>query len=175
MNKKYSDTVLSIHEIEYLIANLFGIRKQQCIITNVSWGFFDTHEADMVVVRSNYMTEIEIKRAYSDFMHDFIKTTSHDENKVQFKYFAVPASIVDKVETKLSETENGNMWGIITYTDSGNIQFYRLPENITKYDRNNKLTDSELIKLMRLGCMRQWNYIKHIAERESEKRNNITD
>ena len=65
------ETTRDIHEIEKDIARYFGIREN-IIVPNVSWGFFKTHEADMIIInKSGYMTEVEIKRSYADFLADF--------------------------------------------------------------------------------------------------------
>lgn len=90
------DTKLSIHEIELAIAQVFGIRNN-IIVPNVSWGFFATHEADLVIInKTGYMTEVEIKRSWQDFLNDFKKHTTHDEGKVMWKYFAPPSKSVRK-------------------------------------------------------------------------------
>lgn len=61
-----TDTNLSIQQIELAIAQMFGIRNN-IIVPNVSWGFFDTHEADLVIInKSNYLTEVEIKSLFKN-------------------------------------------------------------------------------------------------------------
>lgn len=76
------ETNLSIHQIELAVAQVFGVRDN-IIVPNVSWGFFATHEADLVIInKTGYLTEVEIKRSWQDFLNDFKKHTTHDEDKV---------------------------------------------------------------------------------------------
>lgn len=64
-----TETNLSIHEIELAVAQVFGIRNN-IIVPNVSWGFFATHEADLVIInKTGYMTEVEIE-FYVEYLHE---------------------------------------------------------------------------------------------------------
>lgn len=150
-----TDTNLSIHEIELAVAQAFGIRNN-IIVPNVSWGFFATHEADLVIInKTGYMTEVEIKRSWQDFLNDFKKHTTHDEGKVMWKYFAVPESMSEKVWQYLCD--NGHRdWGLIPYTESGGawVQYY--PDNKGHSDCSKKLFLEEKLAIARLGCMRIW-------------------
>lgn len=150
-----TDTNLSIHEIELAIAKAFGVRNN-IIVPNVSWGYFDTHEADLVIINKNgYMTEVEIKRSWQDFLNDFKKHTSHDEGKVMWKYFAVPQSLCEKVWRHLCD--NGHRdWGIIQYLESGNACVVHFPNNIHDKTTSKKLFLEEKLAIARLGCMRIW-------------------
>ena len=52
------NTSLSIDQIECAVAECFGVRNN-IIVPNVSWGFFATHEADMIIInKSGYLTEV---------------------------------------------------------------------------------------------------------------------
>lgn len=150
-----TDTNLSIHEIELAVAQAFGIRNN-IIVPNVSWGFFATHEADLVIInKSGYMTEVEIKRSWQDFLNDFKKHTTHDEGKVMWKYFAVPQSLCEKVWQYLCD--NGHRdWGIIQYTESGGAWVVHSPNNIHDKIASKKLFLEEKLAIARLGCMRIW-------------------
>lgn len=157
------DTILNVDEIQILVSQLFGIRDN-IIVPNVSWGFFDTHEADMVVInKSNYLTEIEIKRSWSDFRKDFTKTTTHDEGKVMWKYFAVPEKILKKVSEYLTLNHRID-WGIISYNDLGGIWLVRHPKNHGDTDPKKKLFIEERLSIARLGCMRIWKLKSQLDE-----------
>lgn len=158
------DTKLSIHEIELAIAQVFGIRNN-IIVPNVSWGFFATHEADLVIInKTGYMTEVEIKRSWQDFLNDFKKHTTHDEGKVMWKYFAFPQSLCEKAWQYLCD--NGHRdWGVIPYTESGGawVQYY--PDNKGHSDCSKKLFLEEKLAIARLGCMRIWSLKEKLNNR----------
>ena len=76
-----ADTTLSITQVELGLAKYFDLRKN-IIVTNVSWGML-LHEADLLILsKSGYLTEVEIKRSWSDFLADFKKTHTHDDPKI---------------------------------------------------------------------------------------------
>lgn len=90
------DTNLTLNQVETIIANHYGIRKN-IIVTNVDWGLLN-HEADLLIMNeSGYLTEVEIKRSFSDFKADFKKSHHHDDVKISAFYYAVPFKILDKV------------------------------------------------------------------------------
>lgn len=149
------DTNLSIHQIELAIAQAFGVRNN-IIVPNVSWGFFATHEADLVIInKSGYMTEVEIKRSWQDFLNDFKKHTTHDEGKVMWKYFAVPERLCERAWQYLCDNERKD-WGIIQYCENGNAWVVHTPNNIHRTTKTNRLFLEEQLAITRLGCMRIW-------------------
>ena len=91
------NTNLNIHEIEYAIAryDTFNFLRND-VLLNISWGFL-YHEADMLIIsKSGYLTEIEIKRTLSDIYADFKKKHTHSSNVINSFYYAVPESLLDK-------------------------------------------------------------------------------
>ena len=149
------NTNLPIGLIELRIAQFFNFRKN-IIVPKVSWGYFATHEADLLICsKFGYLTEIEIKRSWSDFLADFKKNTTHNEGKVMWKYFAVPVSICDNVKQYLTDNDFVD-WGVISYTDGCYFKIERVPNNSTAHDKAKKLTAEEQLKIARLGCMRYW-------------------
>lgn len=159
-----TDTNLSIHEIELATAQAFGIRNN-IIVPNVSWGFFATHEADLVIInKTGYMTEVEIKRSWQDFLNDFKKHTTHDEGKVMWKYFAVPQSLCEKAWQYLCD--NGHRdWGVIQYFESGGARIEYHPDNKGCSDYRKKLFLEEKLAIARLGCMRIWSLKEKLNKR----------
>lgn len=150
-----TDTNLTIHQIELAIAQTFGVRNN-IIVPNVSWGFFATHEADLVIInKTGYMTEVEIKRSWQDFLHDFKKRTTHDEGKVSWKYFSVPESLGEKVWQYLCDN-NRKDWGVIEYFEDGSARIAHYPDNIMDHIESKKLFLEEKLAIARLGCMRIW-------------------
>lgn len=149
------ETKLTVDQIQVAISDVFGVRDN-IIVPNVSWGFFETHEADMVVInKSNYLTEVEIKRSWSDFIRDFRKTTTHDEGKVMYKFFAIPQSILVKVRSYLVENDKID-WGIIVYSEEGYAWIEYYPSNHGQSDSRKKLYIEERLSIARLGCIRIW-------------------
>ena len=149
------NTKLPIELIELVLARFFNF-QQNIIVPKVSYGYFATHEADLLICsKFGYLTEIEIKRSWTDFLADFKKNTTHDECKVMWKYFAVPASISEKVIQHIM-SNNFVDWGVISFTDNCILKIERTPNNITKHDKEKKLTAEEQLKIARLGCMRYW-------------------
>lgn len=170
------ETNRSISEIENDIAQYFGVREN-IIVPNVSWGFFKTHEADMVVIsKAGYLTEIEIKRSWSDFLADFKKNTNHYEGKVDKLYYCVPDCIYDKVLYHLTHDVDWHKYGfkrevgqipcekipcgIITFKDNGCLEIRNVAREISYYFNMNhndyKLYVEEMLAIARLGTMRYW-------------------
>ena len=86
-------TRASVHEIERMLARYFDLRTN-LVVPNVSWGFFSEHEADLVVVtKAGYLTEVEIKRSWTDFLADFKKRFYHADPRIAKFYYAVPAFV----------------------------------------------------------------------------------
>lgn len=151
-------TKRQVSEIETVIARLWDCR-QNVIVPNVSFGLFPTHEADLLVMsKSGYLTEFEIKRSWSDFLNDFKKESTHDEGKVSVKYFVLPIAIKEKsIEYLDSGVDPEKTWGVITYDENLILNTVRVPSNINKRNPDFKLTLEEQYRLARLGAMRVWN------------------
>lgn len=166
------DTNLTVKEIQSAIARTFNIRKN-VFIPNVSWGYFKTHEADLLGIENHYLVEYEIKRSWEDFLADFKKHTTHFEGKVFKFYYVVPESIIDKCAEFLlkydwPEPYTNKHWiatvpcGLLYYTESENEwvgKKWDAPE-LARYtgstNKEYRLFLEEENALMRLGCMRLW-------------------
>ncbi len=165
------NTTLTIEQIQCAVADVFGVRTN-IIVPNVSWGFFATHEADMVVInKSGYLIEVEIKRSWEDFKKDFQKTTTHDEGKVQWKFFAVPASLKEKVLEYLAVNQR-NDWGVIIYYEDGSAWYEKYPNRYGNPNPKNKLFLEEKLAIARLGCMRIWGLKKKLTDNSTRNKNN---
>ena len=71
--------------------------RSHLVVPNVSWGFIN-HEADLLVMsKARLLTEIEIKRSWSDFIADFKKDHDHSHPLIARFYYAVPSSIGKRV------------------------------------------------------------------------------
>ena len=131
------------------------------------------HECDMLVLsKSGYLTEIEIKRSWSDFLADFKKKHNHNNYPIiKYFYYCVPLSIYEKVRDKLEERYNSrtgndtfNYTGIITYDEDLNFVinghrfqvFYtdEMKETYPQMLGAKKLYLEQQLELARLGAMR---------------------
>lgn len=162
-----ADTIFTITQIELALAQYFNYRAN-LIVPKVSWGLL-THEADLLIMnKTGYLTEVEIKRSWADFLADFRKNHTHDDPKISWFYYAVPESIADKCSAKLAEIDPDGKWGLISYfTDRlgecwPNIVKY--PSNCTKHNPSKKLSLEEQFKLARLGAMRTWSLKNNIIK-----------
>lgn len=81
------------------------------------------HECDMLVLsKSGYLTEIEIKRSWADFLADFKKEHKHDgRGLIKYIFYCVPEGLLEKVYEKLEE-QNVCYTGIVTYDEDLNIK-----------------------------------------------------
>lgn len=126
------DTNRELLEIETALArhDKFNFIKNIAVfnVNGVNENLPIYHECDMLVLsKSGYLTEIEIKRSWSDFLTDFKKKHNHHNYPIiKYFYYCVPVSIYEKVRNRLELARLGTM-RIIT-----------LKENILKL--KNKLT-----------------------------------
>jgi len=131
------------------------------------------HECDMLVLsKSGYLTEIEIKRSWSDFLADFKKKHNHHNYPIiKYFYYCVPISIFEKVRDKLeeefakrNEKDGFDYTGIITYDEELNFVFHGrrfkafstdiLREAYPQMLGAKKLFLEQRLELARLGTMR---------------------
>ena len=152
------DTNLTVHEIEDLIISKEGdVRKNLCV-PNVSWGMNIDYEADLLIItKSGYCTEYEIKRSYSDFLAD-MKTDkcAHKAPWVYTFYYGIPLSFKDTVLTYFEDKGiiECDILGILCYSERGSITSVGgIPH--TKGGR--KMFLEEMLKVASLGTMRYWN------------------
>lgn len=156
------DTRLTIDEIELAIVNstLFN-KRTDIFVPNVSWGLLN-HEADMVIMtKSGYLTEIEIKRSWEDFKADFKKDHHHEDERVDKLYYCVPLSIKERVADYLIENEIP-FTGILYYSEEGKIRTHNTGGKF--YTGGRKLFLEEQLTIARLGCMRVWNLKKKLVD-----------
>ena len=143
---------ITTQEIEVRIAAFFGYRE--CIIVpNISWGI-NLHECDLLVIRkSGYGIEVEIKISKSDLIADAKKGHNHFDrlNRLSELYFAIPDYMKDCIEYIPERA------GIIVL----NKHEYGLGLSILRKPIINKnrikFTEVEMLKIAHLGTMRIWN------------------
>lgn len=133
-------------EIELAIANHLGIRTH-LIIPNISWGL-GVHECDLLVLsKSGYATEVEIKVSASDLKADTQKGHGHKSKKIKYLYFAIPSYLCNYIEFIPKRA------GIFIITSTNRVFCIATPEQ-NKDAR--PLTLQEQCDMARLGALRIW-------------------
>lgn len=146
---------ISLLEMEISISNLFDVRKN-IIVPNISWGI-DIHECDLFIVRNTgYCIEVEIKRSKQDLKKDFEKVHAHKDkhNRIKEFYFALPDYLYESCKELIGDN------GLILVSKwKSNKKTYIKAKIHTKSKSDNsarKLTDIEILKVLKLGIMRVW-------------------
>lgn len=154
------DTKRTLYEIEVALAKTPDYSFVKNIVAfNVNGlgkSLLIQHECDMLVLsRSGYLTEIEIKRSWEDFKADFKKKHNHESmGIIKNFYYCVPISILDKVMAYLADKER-SFNCIITYDESLIIRHHMV--KVGKYAPNfeyRKLFLEEQLQVARFGAMR---------------------
>lgn len=144
---------MTTRQIEIALAWRFNFRTN-IIVPNVSWGLM-LHECDMLVVTpSNYAYEIEIKISKGDLKADLLKKHHHISDKIRALYFCIPEKLKDCVDLIPKEA------GIIICSE-GNF-LYELRKPIKR--KSVRITESERLHLLHLGCMRIWGLKRKIEK-----------
>lgn len=162
------NTQRSLYEIEVALANHSSFSYIKNIVAFNVNGLGEclniNHECDMLVLsKAGYLTEIEIKRSWSDFLADFKKDHSHEsKGLIKFFYYCVPISIVDKVYDKLEDL-GVKYTGVIAYDEdlkismngkrwtnhNGDYEYYFVQQH-----PHRKLFLEEQLQVARYGAMR---------------------
>ncbi len=138
-------------DIELAVARCLYNPRTYLLLTNVSWGL-GVHECDLLAMSgARYLTEIEIKVSVNDCRRDLSKRHHHDNVKIKYLYFAVPDTIVSKCLPYIPERA-----GIIAVTDRGQYLHARRLRPARAHAGARPLSEFEVSKLQRLGCIRYW-------------------
>ena len=175
--KKGVCTELTVKDIQALLAEHFGIRNN-IIVPNVSWGLLD-YEADLLIMnKSGYVTEIEIKRSWSDFLADFKKDENAHKSEIIYQFwYCVPDSLYKDCIDKLKEVypDSLDRPNVISYSDSGILNFHGKSASYCR-GKHRKMFLEEQLKLARLGAMRYWSSeFKRLRKNESDNDINIEE
>ncbi len=169
----------TIEEIELSLMNseLFNFRQDLMVFRVSDFSGIVNHECDCLIMsKSGYLTEIEIKRSYSDFLADFRKKHTHQDPHLKAFYFLVHESFSEKASEKLLELKHIPS-GLLAYDDNAKISLYRggsyfhvkngeNHEEYTDYRNWNpkKLFLEEQYQLARLGAMRYKNMTEKLIK-----------
>lgn len=140
--------------LEVACASKFNYR-QNLIIPNASWGL-GIHECDLLVVsKSGYCTEIEIKISKQDLIRDFAKPHGHKHELIRSMYYCVPEELRE-VALEIVPKDKGVLvcYRSKTYKDHFTNIVTARNASIRKDAR--KLTPSEREKAFHLAAMRLW-------------------
>lgn len=171
----------SIERIEDSIMNYndFNFRQNLMVFRVSDTSCVVNHECDCLIMsKSGYLTEIEIKRSYSDFLADFKKKHVHQDGHINKFYFLVHESFAEKAKNKLIELKHVPS-GIYIYDDDAKIKYYKESSDI-KFSYNDKeciqygnisakkLFLEEQYQLARLGAMRYKNMTERLIKLENK-------
>lgn len=161
-------TAMTVKEIQAALRNSGKWDVRSCVmVPNISWGLL-WHEADFVSCSpAGRLTEVEIKRSWSDYKADFAKNHHHEDPKVTYFYYCVPESLVEKVASHLKEALWNRDTGLLYYTEDGRI--------VTKWDATRRsgsvgLSEKEMADLGRLGTLRYWNLLNEGLHHRQDKK-----
>jgi hypothetical protein len=114
------------------------------------------HKADLIWINDNdYLTEVEIKTSYSDFLADFKKKEKHLTKYTRAVYYAFPWDMYKENEEKIKKVlvEKFPEAGVIIIGMGG------LAVSVIKnveYFNAEKIPIEVKIGLMRIGCQKWW-------------------
>jgi hypothetical protein len=157
---------LTTIEIEERVAQYFGPR-QSLIVPNISWGM-NIHECDLLIVRkSGYGIEVEIKISRADLKKDAEKTHHHNDSRIREFYFAIPDYLQDSIEFIPKHA------GIIVVNrvyNYGDHVYCRIIRDAEVNKKCTKFTEAEMFNIARLGTMRIWSLKRKIIETRRKKK-----
>ena len=156
--------IITTDEIEVRVASYFGYREN-IIVPNISWGV-NLHECDLLIIRkSGYGIEVEIKISKSDLKADAKKEHNHSDNRLSELYFAIPNYMQDCIEYI---PERAGILILSRYYNG--LDCHRFREPIINKNRQ-KFSEKDMLKVAHLGTMRIWN-LKRILKKQSIKHKN---
>ena len=148
---------LTAKHIEYAVACSFDFRQNN-IVPNVSWGA-GLHECDLLIIkRSKWATEVEIKISKSDLKADFNKKHKHESEKIRELFYAIPDYLYEECKDLIPEHA-----GILTV--DGYLVTCR-KRDAKPNPSSRKLTDDEIKNILRLGNMRTWSMRRRSLQNE---------
>ena len=149
-------------EIELAIANYFDFRANT-IVPNISWGL-NFHEIDVLVLtKSGYAYEVEIKTTKADLINDSKKKHEHRSNKIKRLYFAVPESLAQSALTLIPI--NAGLFSVKIESGFLQAKLIKAPKQNTSA---RKFNIEETLKLHELSTMRLWNLKRTLLSRLQE-------
>lgn len=157
-------TKRTLYEIEVALSKLpeFDFRKNIIAfnVNGISEKLPIFHECDMLVcTKSGYLTEIEIKRSWNDFLSDFKKKHKHEsEGLIKYFYYCLPSAFDLNKTYKILEENEVVYSGIYSYDEYLNFQFHaaKIYDDYyaNRYIPCKKLFIEQQLEIARLASMR---------------------
>jgi len=147
---------LTTLEMEIALMKFFDTSKN-LIVPNVSWGL-GLNECDLLILnKSGYATEIEIKVSKADLIRDRQKKHEHNRANVLVKdfYFAVPYDLIADALSVMPK--RAGLYGVKKYYDPSDKHQYYDIRMIDKAKSNigaRAWSDKNRCKLAYLGALR---------------------
>lgn len=176
--KEEKSVVPQIEQIEVALAQYFNYLHNIVVFNVKGWSallpFY--HECDVLVcTKAGYLTEVEIKRSWGDFLADFKKKHKHETEKLAYLYYCVPQSFDTDKMVHLLEANGVRFSGILAYDNDCNIKVAYINSTTFKKTKvKGKLTQKQMLELARLGSIRcvslkkKINYLKGLKHGNSE-------
>jgi hypothetical protein len=154
--------IMNCLDIEIAVANHFDVRRNM-IIPNISWGMH-LHECDLLILtKSWYLHEVEIKVSKADLKKDLHKRHGHNSDKIKRLYFAIPEQLKDCIDLIPERA------GIILVPDYENYCKCRIIRPAKDNPNARPLTQTEVMEFSRLGVIRIFSLKKKIRNLKRTK------
>lgn len=148
--------------MELAVANLFGYRAN-LIVPNISYGA-GLHECDLLMIRrSGYGAEIEIKISKWDLKRDKDKQHGHESDKIKEFYYAITPELYG---TALRQRQDAGI--ILCRKQMDGTYKAELVKKPIQNNKARKWTEEEYLQVARLGCMRIWSQKQDVIKLKKE-------
>lgn len=164
---------MTVEDIEIAVWKHFQ-RDVHVIVPNASWGA-GVHECDLLMLsKSDYLTEVEIKVSKGDLKRDGAKGHGHNSELIKKLYFAMPQRLylrkgeVDKGVVDLVPARAG-----ILIVQKDALADYYYVSTVREPQSNSgarPVTEIEKFQILRLGALRIWDLKQRLQKvREAMK------
>ncbi len=159
-----------VMEMELAIANYYGWRSH-LIVPNVYYGLDFDYELDVLVVRrSGYCIEVEIKQNIHDLRADFKKSKWRNKilgmpgDKIKEFYYCLPSDLIKSCIDMIPERA-----GLMEFTSHKTYGHgLKIIKNAAINKHARPVTDRERKELGRLAAIRIWDLRKTVISQRNE-------
>jgi hypothetical protein len=138
-------------DIEIALANHLGTNCN-LIVPNISYGLGFHYELDLLVVtKSGYADEIEIKISKSDLKADAKKEHGHHSEKIKRLYFAVPKFMEEYALKNIPKRA-----GLFIINEKNGFIYVTCVKVADRNKTARKLNEKEINHLYELVALRMW-------------------
>ena len=143
-------------KITWLLAKRYGspfqVRRHIAVVPNVSWSILPWEADLLVLAKSNYLTEIEIKISMSDWKADASKANWRagvwQWEMVKRFYYAAPRELA----VRWQEVGFPDSHGVVAIDDES-VEVIKPARPLPGH---RKLSDAEVLKILRLAAIKAW-------------------